>query len=92
MPEIIELETTNEYPCPLDDLVKPGKCTAYATVYALKEARRNPEDGLYRSGITQGDDGIWDVIIDVPELTIDAVRSSLNDLSKRTGIEYKLNS
>lgn len=91
MTKIIELETSGEYPCSWDDLINL-KGNTYATIYALEEARRDPEDSLYRTGITKGDDGIWDIIVDVPELTIDAVRHSLKDLSKKTGIEYKLNS
>ena len=60
----------------------------HATVYTLMSAKKDPPNSNPKPGITKGKDGIWDVIIDVPELKKTVVRKSLVELSKMTGIRY----
>ncbi len=82
----IALRSTGIYPCSWDDLIYETGRT-YATVYTLENAREN---GFLEPGITKGDDGIFDIVIDAPELTEDVLRDALNNLSSTTGIKYNL--
>ena len=82
----MNLKTTSEYPCKWDDLINEQRET-YATIYTLKNAR---EEGIIKIGITKKKDGIFDIVVDVPELTKELVQTAIKELSKITGIEYKL--
>jgi len=82
----MNLKTTGEYPCQWDDIVNE-KGKTYATIYTLKNARK---DEITRAGITKKNNGIFDIVVDVPELTKELVQTALKELSKITGIEYKL--
>jgi len=81
----MNLKTTGEYPCQWDDIVNERGKT-YATIYTLKNAR---EDEITKAGITKKKDGIFDMVVDAPELTKELVQTALKKLSKITGIEYK---
>jgi hypothetical protein len=83
------LRTLHEFPCGWDDL-RDSKGRTHVTIYTLEEARRLPQEELDAPGISHGSDGVWDIVLDVPELTKDLVKRGLVDLSERTGIEYKL--
>ena len=88
MVEKLELmRSTNEYPCLWDDLLKKDQST-YTTVYTLEEKRKDDLNTIPR--ISKGQDGIWDIVLDVKQLTLDNVANSLKNLSQITGIEYKL--
>ncbi len=82
----MNLKTTSEYPCEWDDLINEQRET-YATIYTLKNAR---EEGITKAGIIKKKDGIFDIVTDSLELTKEIVQNSLKELSKITGIEYKL--
>lgn len=86
MVKIMNLKTTGEYPCQFDDLIDKNRKT-YATIYTLKNAR---EYGINKIGISKGKYGIFNIVKDVSKLTKNIVRNSLTELSKITGIEYKL--
>ena len=81
----MNLKTTSKYPCEWDDLIDEQRET-YATIYTLKNARK---DGRI-ARITKSKDGIFDIVIDAPKLTKDSIQTALKELSKITGIEYKL--
>ena len=88
MVEKLELmRSTNEYPCLWDDLLKKDQST-YATVYTLEEKRKDDLNSV--PGINKGQDGVWDIVLDIKQLTLDNVANSLKNLSQITGIEYKL--
>jgi len=80
-----KLRTLTKYPCQWDDLLDENDHT-YLTVYTLKDAQK--DDPNAKIGITKAQDGIYDIVIDAPELTKDLVRQSLEDLTKITGIKY----
>ena len=82
----ITLKTTSEYPCQYDDIIDMHKRT-YATIYILSNAKK---DGKTEAGITICEDGIYDIVIDAQKLTKKVVFEALKDLSKITGLEYKL--
>ena len=82
----MNLKTTGEYPCQWDDIINEKRKT-YAAIYTLKNAR---EDEITKAGITKKKDGIFDIVIDAPKLTKNIVQNALKELSKITGIEYKL--
>lgn len=86
MTKQITLKTTGEYPCQFDDLIDKNRKT-YVTIYILKNAR---EYGINKVSISKGKYGIFNIVKDVPKLTKSIVRNSLAELSKITGIEYKL--
>ncbi len=82
----MNLKTTGKYPCQWDDIINKKRET-YATIYTLKNARG---DNITKAGITKKKDGIFDIVIDAPELTKELVQTAIKELSKITGIEYKL--
>jgi len=60
----------------------------HATVYTLEYAREDP-DMPKEPGITQGNDGIYLIVIDAKELTKTNINAALSKLTEKTGIEYK---
>lgn len=78
--------TTAYYPCKWDDLIDEQRRT-HATFYTLKNAK---EDGFEAPGITLGEDGVYDIVVDAPELSHVLVRRALTGLSKITGLQYQL--
>ncbi len=81
---------TGYYPCPWDDLIDKNK-KVYATVHTLKSIKKDPLLKLKREGTTfDKKNKIYDIVIDVPELTEKIVRDSLKKLSEITGLSYRL--
>ncbi|MBI3377398.1 MAG: hypothetical protein HY035_03200 [Nitrospirae bacterium] len=75
----IKVKPTGEYPCQWDDLID-SKNNVIATIYTLKEGKK---DNL-KSGITKGTDGIYDIVVNSKEITVEVVRNALVDLEKVT--------
>jgi len=81
----IKVKPTGEYPCQWDDLID-SKNNLIATIYTLKEGRK---DNL-KSGTTKGKDGIYDIVVNSKEITVEVVRNALSDLEKVTDKRYML--
>ena len=78
------LRSMSGYPCTWDDLIDDNNKTV-VTIQTLESARL---EGFESPGISVGEDGVFDVVVDVPELTEDVVIQCLKDLSKFAGSEY----
>jgi hypothetical protein len=83
--EDIKLKPTGEYPCQWDDLID-SKNNLIATIYTLKEGKK---DNL-KYGITKGTGGIYDIVVNSKEITVEVVRNALADLEKVTDKRYML--
>jgi hypothetical protein len=80
------LKSTSQYPCQWDDLVdKNGR--VIVTIYTLRE---KIIDGPSVPGVKFCEDGIFDIVVDVPELTEEVVAEVLVDLSSRAGKRFSL--
>ena len=79
----IKVSPTGKYPCQWDDLID-SKNNLIATIYTLKEGKK---DNL-KSGITKGTDGIYDIVVNSKEITVEVVRDALADLEKVTDKRY----
>lgn len=86
MAEIIYVKPVGLFPCQWEDFVNDSKRTV-VTIYTRENAKNDGPE----LGITKGDDGIYDIVVDFPEITEKIARDCLEELSKITGIEYKLN-
>ena len=71
-----------------EDLVDEEKRTK-VTVWTLDYVRES-KDLPAIPGIHKGKDGIYDIIIDAPQLASTNITDALKELTKQTGIEYKL--
>lgn len=93
----IEVTSYTIYPCEWDDLF--GDDGLFVTIYTLKNVQDEitfyKKHGLPHDmpplGITLCSDGVYDIVVDVPILTIDVVKKTLKELSQRTGLVYKVN-
>jgi len=83
---MVLLKSTGRYPCQWDDLVGPDGRVA-VTIYTLREKLI---DGPAVPGVSLCEDGIFDIVVDVPELTEDVVAEALAALPARAGKEYRL--
>ena len=81
----IKITPTSVYPCQWDDLID-SKNNVIATIYTLKEGKKDN----FKSGITKGKDGIYDIVVDSKEITVEVVRNALVDLEKVTDKRYML--
>ena len=88
--EVIILEPDDCFPCEWTDLfnIKTGRI--YATVYTLDNTRSDYVRRIKRTGITKGEDSIFYIVFNVPELEHAVVRNALKDLAKITNKEYYL--
>ena len=80
----MQLFSTGELPCEWEDLITAQRNT-YVTIHTLQEAK---EDQL-ALGVSKGEDGVYDVVLDVPTLTCDVIKDALRLLSKVTGVNYR---
>ncbi len=80
---IIRVKQTCEYPCQWDDLINSHK-KVIATIYTLDEGKK---DNL-KPGITNGKDGIFDIVVYSKEINNEGVRNALQDLEKVTNKRY----
>ena len=69
-----------DYPCQWTDIVDRER-TTIATIMTLKEARR--DDHRIKPVVKKEPDGVWTIIIDVPELTAEIVDEQLLKLKER---------
>lgn len=78
------------YPCQWDDLCVPGG-GLFATIQTKLHVDSDPCPGeLLPVGINRcEEDGIWDIVVDVPEITNEVVRAALDELSGLTGDKYE---
>ena len=81
----ISLSTDRYLPARSVDLIY-NKNKIYAVVYTLAEAA---EDKL-ALGVTKAKDGIYDIVLDVPEVNVSVIEKALKELSKITTLEYRL--
>jgi len=81
----IKVKPTGVYPCQWDDLID-SKNNVIATIYTLREGKK---DNL-KSGITKGTDGIYDIVVNSKEITVEVVKNALTDLEKVTDKRYML--
>jgi len=58
-----------------------------ATVTTLDDAKK---EGNFQTPGLYKEDNVYDIIVDVPELTPEVVREAIGDLSKETGKKYEL--
>ena len=63
-----------------------SKNNVIATIYTLKEGKK---DNL-KSGITKAKDGIYDIVVNSKEITVEVVKNALADLEKVTDKRYVL--
>ncbi len=79
---------TSTYPCEWDDLfTEEGLIiTIYTKDY---EACEEGDDGLDVGIHLDSDDGVYDIIVDEPEITNEVVERALRKLSEITGNEYE---
>ena len=90
MKKTMKLRITGYYPCPWDDLID-NNSKVYVSICTLKNAKKDPLLKLNKKGIKfDKKDKIYDIIIDVSELTEKIVKNSLKQLSEITGIHYTL--
>lgn len=80
----IRIKPTGQYPCQWDDLIDEEN-NVIATIYTEKEAKK---DGL-KFGITEGKDGIYDIVISTKEINNEVVENELERLSRRTEKKYQ---
>ncbi len=82
------LKPTGQYPCQWDDLIdKNGR-----VVVAIYTLREKLVDGPAVPGVKLDEDGIFDIVLDVPELNEKVVAEALAELSSRAGKRYRLKS
>jgi cytochrome c551/c552 len=79
----IKIKPACEYPSQWDDLIGPGE-KVIATIYTFTEGAK---DNL-SPGITQGKDGIYDIVVHAKEINNEVVRNALNDLARITGRKH----
>ncbi len=82
------LKSTGQYPCQWDDLIDKNS-RIVVTIYTLREKLI---DGPAVPGVKLCEDGIFDIVVDVPELTEKVVVEALAELSSRAGKRYRLKS
>jgi len=87
----IVLRPTSDFGCQWDDFLIEGDRT-YVTMYTLENVRKGGDGHLTKPGITLSDDGIYDIVIDAPELTKEIVEQALKELSDITLVSYVLQS
>ncbi len=75
------------YPTRWDDLLLEDG-TFLATIYTLEEARQDEHVDFNEPRIYEKEDG-WDIVVDALQLTPEKVQASLDDLSEKTGEEYR---
>ncbi len=85
--KIIKLRTTGKYPCQYDDLIDENNLTR-ATFYTLEEIKKDLSSS--KEGITKGTDGVYDIVLELEELTIKDVRKALEMLGKFCNFEFVL--
>ena len=86
----MKLKMTGYYPCPWDDLIDESK-KVHVTIHTLKSVKKNPLLRLKKESITfDKKNNVYDIVIDVSELTEKIVKDSLKKLSEITGLAYKL--
>ena len=87
--KVIKLKTAGYYPCSWDDIIDENN-KVRVTIYTLQNAKKDSLK-LNKGGIYYNkEDKIYDIVIDVPELTEEIVKSLIKELSKIIGIKYQL--
>jgi len=94
MGEPEKVNTTGDYPCAFDDLLSESGHVVIS-VWTLKEATYEFEhysehDDAPKPGVSKGVDGVYDIILDTPQLTKDDIRKALALLAKEMDVHYKL--
>jgi len=79
----IKIKPTCEYPCQWDDLID-SRNKPIATIYTLKEGIKDNK----KTGITKGENGICDIVVDTREINNEVVRNALKDLEKAAEKRY----
>lgn len=83
------VETTSFWPCDWDDLLGDGDL--FATIYTKHHIDNDQYIENMPIGITRDKyDGVYDIVVDVPILTIDVLRQQLAELSKITKKTYRV--
>ena len=89
MKKIIKLKTTGYYPCQWDDIIDENN-KVRVTIYTLQNAKKDSlklnKEGIYYNK----EDEIYDIVLNIPELTVEIVRGLIKKLSKITGVKYQL--
>ena len=85
-----KITTLSNYPCQWDDLDDAESLAEIATIYTLAEVKRDEDLDLYEEESIREDrdDGVFDIVVDAPELTAEVVQKQLNALGEMTGEEY----
>lgn len=84
--KVLNVYTVCDYPCEWDDLLD-DKGQVIASIFTFDYIRA--EDPRAKLGITQSEDGIYDIIVDDVEINGKVVQKALDSLSKLTAKKYK---
>lgn len=82
-----KISTLSHYPCQWDDLLNED-LTVMATIWTLAEVERDEGDQEVGQFLDEDDD-VWDIVVDVPELTPKIVQEELDKLSGQTEMDYE---
>jgi len=101
--EVIYLISVSEYPVEWDDLLERVGHKTVATLVTLVEAKKDMEMGVLAYAnlnydalkhgaihVAKADDGVYDIVVDVPTITVSMAHLCVEALIKKTGINYKL--
>lgn len=101
--QVTYLITVSEYPVLWDDLIERVGRKTVATLLTLDEANKDLEKGVQvyanldydalKEGaihVVKADDGVYDIVVDVPRITVEVAHLCVEALIKETGINYKL--
>lgn len=82
----LNIYTVCDYPCEWDDLLD-DKGQVIASIFTFEYIKN--EDSSARIGITQSEDGIYDIVVNENEINNKVVQKALDALSKITAKKYK---
>lgn len=88
--DVQNLIPTSEYPCSWDDLIDPETKETIVSIASMSVVGEEEPDA--KLGIIRDEeDGIWDIYIQDTEITEKRLESLLRELTKKSGVKYKLN-
>ena len=82
-----KLKMAGYYPCSWDDLIDE-KRKVYTTIHTLKSVKKDSLLKLNKECITfDKKENVYDIVIDVPELTEKVIKDALRELSRTYAIK-----
>ena len=90
MIKTMNLKMTGYYPCSWDDLIDKNM-KVKVSVYTLQSAKKDSLLKLKKEGVYYDKkDKIYNIVLDVPQLTEEIVKNIIKELSKIAGVKYQL--